>query len=156
MYSVNFSTSLTPLVAFYFLHRLVSVKAFRTGVTSSFFTLPAWICTVVKHDPEKPENRTEASSFCLSCLHRILVFLSRLSSRIPALSLALMYSPLSLKQKLFFQLMWRSTAHPTEAGSEECACFCSSVERQCEMRVGRQASKVSWIWAGVLMYCKLQ
>ena len=74
MYSVSFSTSLTPPVAFYFLHRLVSVKASRTGVTSSFFTLSAWICTVVKHDPGKPENRREASSFCLSCLHRILAF----------------------------------------------------------------------------------
>ena len=29
MYSVNFSTSLTPPVAFYFLHQLVSVKAFE-------------------------------------------------------------------------------------------------------------------------------
>ena len=156
MYSVSFSTSLTPLVAFYFLCWLVSVKALRIGVTSRFFTFPAWVCTVVKRDPGKPENRKEASSFCLSCLHRTLAFSFKIEFQ-DYWSFPCSYvQPFVSQAKAIYHLVWRSRAHTTEAGNEECVCLCSSMERQCEMRVGRQTSKVSWTWAGVLMYCKLQ
>lgn len=63
--TLNFSTYLNSLVAFYFCHHLISAKTLRIEVASSFLPITAIICTVIKHGPGQPQNRRKASSFCL-------------------------------------------------------------------------------------------
>ena len=71
--ALYFSTYLTSMVAFYFLH-LIFTKPLRVGVTSTFLSIIARICTLMKRGPRKPQNsRRPAVPACPTHLHRIWV-----------------------------------------------------------------------------------
>lgn len=136
-YLISFSIYMTPLVAFYFLHQLVPAKALKIGVASSFCPIPARVCTVMKHDPGKSENRRKASIFCLPWLCGIWVSPFKTGFQDQYTCPSSIHSPLFLKQKLFYQLVWRSRAHFNQAKKKKYFLLSSSVERQCEKIVGK-------------------
>ena len=113
---LNFSV-LTPLIAFYLLHQLISAKPLRTGVASSFLLITARVCTVMKPNLGKSQNRRKANSFCSHHLHRIYVSPSKTVFQEQYSFTSSCRQTFVSQAKLFSQLVWRSSAHPTQAGN---------------------------------------